>query len=196
MLRLSNPVVEHVQAREAERRVKEAFRFPFKLICVLGEIEERTHYTSIKLVQKFCQENNIAFAIREYNSDRFEIDRQYVSRFPAFHLLERASNDWWLTMYGDENPISTLQDEIMRYREKEQEKRERAAIQETRLNSIKRIFHFEGGWFKRRSVLPAEAQAAMKEKKEEKKKKMGAAQVPLELSPAAEESASAFPNIK
>lgn len=161
MASLSNPLVELAQAKEAERRKKEEFRFPFKIVCVLGVIEDRDKHTSIRLVRKFCDENKVVFSIREYDCDRFEIDRMNINRFPAFHLLERTSNDWWLTMYGNENPIGCIQEEILRYKQLEREKRERAAERETRMNSIKRFFRFEGKWFQRKSALPTETASQM-----------------------------------
>jgi hypothetical protein len=161
MASLSNPIVELAQAKVAERRKKEEFRFPFKIVCVLGVIEDRDKHNSIRLVRKFCDENKVVFSIREYDSDRFEMDRNHVSRFPAFHLLERTSNDWWLTMYGNENPIGCIQEEILRYRDLERQKRERAAERETQMNRIRSFFTFEGKWFKRKTALPSETASQM-----------------------------------
>ncbi len=182
MASLSNPIVEIAKAKEAERKKKEEFRFPFKIVCVLGCVEDRDKHTSIRLVRKFCDDNKVVFSIREYDCDRFEMDRNHVSRFPAFHLIDRKQEEWWLTMYGNENPIGCIQEEILRYKELERQKRERAAERETKMNRIRSFFTFEGKWFKRKTALPTEMASQMT--KQRSARLSAKESVPVELPPS------------
>lgn len=114
----SNPIVEKQEKEEAERRAKEAYRYPIRLVCVFKDYENND-YPVILESRKYCNENNIVFVARQYNLDKYEEDCD-IKRLPAFHLYYKGGHDQ--IQYFDTNPIQHVQKLVWEFEDEEKKK--------------------------------------------------------------------------
>lgn len=152
---LSNPIVEKQQQEEAERRAREAFRYPFHIVCVY-EDKENSDFPIISDVREFCSKNHLNFVNRQYDIDRYEEDMM-VHRLPAFHIkYKRYVQE---THYYDTDPVHKIQVVVWAYQD-EQIAKERACMRrqaqwESFKESVSTVFSLER--FKKKPALDPEA---------------------------------------
>jgi hypothetical protein len=151
-----NPIVLRQKEEEARQREKDAFRYPYRIVCVY-HAGEGYEFPIVKEVQEYCAKNHMAFSGREYNVDKYAEEDLHIRKLPAFHMYHKK----WIyeTMYFDNNPVHKIQTILWAYQD-EEKKRERLrqrrlaqwnAIQET----VSSIFSLER--FKRKPALDMEA---------------------------------------
>jgi outer membrane protein assembly factor BamD (BamD/ComL family) len=104
---IQNPII---QDRE--------FNKQFSVTFVLNDI---THAYSI---QKFCNDRNIGFLIREFNSSLYSEDCENILRLPAIHLYHNERHIG--TYYPIEDPISSIQREIKSIQDEQERKKLKA----------------------------------------------------------------------
>ena len=151
---LSNPIVERQQAEEAERRAKEAFRYPFRIVCVFLD-SDNNDFPIIREMNEYCNKNNLIFVKRQYNIDKYQEDI-FILRLPAFHIYHKGYSD---TTYFDTDPIRAVQLRVWEYqdkqRAKERAKQRRQEKWNAAVESVKGLFSLER--FKRKPALDLDA---------------------------------------
>jgi hypothetical protein len=150
----SNPIVERQQAEEAERRAKESFRYPFRIVCVFLD-PDNNDFPIIREMNEYSNKNNLIFVKRQYDVDKYSED-MYILRLPAFHIYHRGYSD---TTYFDIDPIRAIQLRVWEYqdeqRAKERARQRRQEKWNATVESVKEFFSLER--FKRKPVLDLEA---------------------------------------
>lgn len=163
----SNPIVEKQQQEEAEQKAKAAFRYPFKIIYLFIDAENRD-FPIFHEVKDYCAKNNLTFSARQYDHEKYS-DDMFVKRLPAFHIYFK--NGWQDTEYYDSDPIRKIQNLVWAYQDEERAK-ERARIRrQERWNSFKENINGIFTWdhFKRKPHLDVEASLSMARVEIEKK---------------------------
>lgn len=148
---LTNPAVLIAKQKEKERREREAFRHSFIVTCVVPYIEELSIHPSFRFVKQFCEENQVPFSTREYDSDRYKEDRDEISRMPAFHMYDKNGHSHFQTFFHDENPIQKIQTEIISWQKAQERKQARKEMWERKVSGL--ISFFEGLSFKRKPKM-------------------------------------------
>lgn len=150
-MELANDLVEIRDRRARVQRAMEDFRFPFKVCCVVRyDIPEANE--GFAEVHSFCDANKIIFYSRSYNIDKHEED-MWIPRLPCYIVY--AGGYAQKTIPWNDHPIPKIQAHLRRYLEREQRKRERGALWETRLNRLRAFFKLPS--FKRKPKLEHEA---------------------------------------
>ena len=97
----TNPyIIEHLDFKEQEKTIN--------LASHLLEVEGVYYWNRPPLeelfdrVRIFCANHRIDFGIREFNSDAFVQDREYITRLPAFHIYYK--DEYEKSFYGDDDP--------------------------------------------------------------------------------------------
>ncbi len=151
----SNPIVERQKEAEEEHRKKEAFRYPFKIVCVYlpGDGWDFPIFHEIK---KYCSENHLTFSAREWDYERFPED-MFVARTLAFHIYHK--NYVQETHYYDTNPLYKIQLVVWAYQDLEKEKARARQKRQEKWDKIKEGFNsvFTLDHFKRKPALDPEA---------------------------------------
>lgn len=127
-----------------DERIQNEFRLHqrFKVIFVLdSENDEDTKAETA--IKTYCNEKGITFLIRYYNPYDCKEDRNYIARLPACHIYLKKSNERLQTFYPDENPVQTIQKEVVDIRNAEIEKEEFQKMWKKRLHQT--MF----GWIKK-----------------------------------------------
>ena len=151
----SNPIVEKIQQEEAERRKREEFRYPFRVVCVF-ENAENNDFPVIRDVREFCMSNHIILISRPYNLDRHNEDMD-IQRLPAFLIYYK--NYVQQIHYYDLDPVYKLKVYLWAYQD-EQRAKERAKIRRqeqwsTFVENVQSMFSLDR--FKRKPALDLEA---------------------------------------
>jgi hypothetical protein len=151
----SNPIVEQQQKEEAERRAKAAYRYPFNIVCVYLD-SDNNDFPIILDVRDYCNKNNLIFAARQYDHEKFG-DDMFVKRLPAFHIYYKKG--WQDCEYYDTDPIRKIQNLVWAYQD-EMRARERARIKrqeqwDTMKETVKQVFSLER--FKKKPALDLDA---------------------------------------
>ncbi len=151
----SNPIVEQQQAEEQERRRKEAFRYPYHIVCVYLD-EESNDFPIIHEVREYCKKNNLTFMNRQYDVDKYEEDMA-IRRLPAFHIYHKKYV--YETHYYDMDPAYKIQLVIWAYQDREREKEKARQKRKERwdsfVESVQSAFSLER--FKKKPALDLEA---------------------------------------
>lgn len=151
----SNPIVEQRQREEAERRAKEDFRYPFRVVCVFEDADAKD-FPIIHEMRDFCAKNNVIFVLRQYDIDRHSED-MVISRLPAFHVVSRGYVEE--THYHDLNPVYKVLCRIWEHQDKEkareQARRRRQENWNTFVAGVQSLLSLER--FKRKPALNPEA---------------------------------------
>jgi hypothetical protein len=100
----SNPLAEQVQAEMAAQKAKDAYRYPFHVVCVYSEVESYD-FPIVHEVRNYCAENHLTFMARPYNADTYADDMP-VNRLPAFHVSYKGCVQ--STHYYDQDPVHKL----------------------------------------------------------------------------------------
>lgn len=148
---LTNRILESQETVRQEQRIKEAFRHPFIVTCVVPYIEDIRENPSFRLVKKFCEENHVPFSAREYNHIRYSEDCDNISEMPAFHLYGRNGHEHWNTYYPKDNPIQKIMEEIIRWKSDQEKKKARKEAWERKVVGL--ISFFEGLSFKKKPKI-------------------------------------------
>jgi hypothetical protein len=150
----SNPIVEKQQKEEQERRVREGFRYPFKIACVY-EDKENSDFPIIREVKDYCDQNNLTFLARQYDTDKYG-DDILIKRLPAFHIYYKNYIDG--TEYYNSDPIRKIQILVWAYQDEMREKERRRIHRQEQWNTIvegvKSVLSLE--WLKKKAALVPE----------------------------------------
>lgn len=142
-----NPIVEQQQHDRKERDAQEAFRYPFRIICVY-ENAKNSDFPIIHDVRNFCSQNHLTFLSRQYDVDKYKED-MFIERLPAFHVYVKTFVQE--THYYDLDPVYKIQLFLWAFQDEERAK-ERAKIRrQERWNEFVEMFSLER--FKRRPAL-------------------------------------------
>jgi hypothetical protein len=114
----SNPIAEQIQAEKAAQKARDAYRYPFHVVCVYSEVESYD-FPIVHEVQAYCAENHLTFMARPYDAEKYSED-MHVNRLPAFHVYyKKYVQD---THYYDRDPIHKLNLLRWAYDDEQQEK--------------------------------------------------------------------------
>ena len=80
----SNPIVEKQKEEEAIQRAKEAYRYPYHIVCVYLDADNND-FPIILEVRDYCNKANLTFTARQYDYEK-NPDDIFVHRLPAFHI--------------------------------------------------------------------------------------------------------------
>lgn len=148
----SNPMVDVLREQELERRAKETFRYPYRVVCVYLD-RENSDFPVITDTRSYCIKHNVVFTARQYDSETYP-DDVFINRLPAFHFYYKRGHIG--IHHYDQNPIFKLQCEIWEYidkqRAKERAKQKRQETWNTVMAAMKSAFDF-----KRKSNLDLDA---------------------------------------
>lgn len=162
----SNPIVEQLQKEEAERKAKEAFRYPFQILYVYIDSENRD-FPIYRHVKDYCSKNNLPFSTRQYDHEKYP-DDMFIKRLPAFHIYYKKG--WQDTEYYDTDPIHKIQVLVWAYQDEECKKERKRIRRQEQWNTMKENFNavFTLDHFKRKPKLDIEASLSMKRIDDEK----------------------------
>ena len=94
---------------------------PIRIICVTENIRDLDNET-VKVVQKHCQDLNIEYGTRQFNSRKYSDDRDNITRLPAFHLYSRRCLK--STFYTTDDVIDIIDGHFNKARKEEEELRQ------------------------------------------------------------------------
>lgn len=100
----SNPIAEQVQAEKAAQKAKDAYRYPFHVVCVYSDVESYD-FPIVHEVNSYCAENHLTFMARCYDIDTHPED-MVINRLPAFHVSYKGNVQ--STHYYDQDPVHKL----------------------------------------------------------------------------------------
>jgi hypothetical protein len=147
----SNPIVESQQKEEQERRLREGFRYPFKIVCVY-EDKENSDFPIIREVKDYSDQNNLTFLARQYDTEKYS-DDILIKRLPAFHIYYKNYID--RTEYYNSDPIRNIQLLVWAYQDEMREKERRRIHRQEQWNSfvegVHHVLSFE--WMKKKPAL-------------------------------------------
>lgn len=151
----TNAIVQQQIDEEKEKRVKAAYRYPYRVVCAYLDSENRD-FPIVQEVRDYCNKNNLIFTARQYDHEKFQ-DDIFVNRLPAFHLFYKdGHND---IFYYDTNPIHQLQVYVWKYQDKqkakEKAKKKREEKWSTLVENIKSVFSLDR--FKPKPALDLDA---------------------------------------
>jgi len=151
----SNPIVEKQEATETERRRNEAYRYPFRIVCVIQDADNND-FPITREVTTYCNANNLIIVKRYYDIDKYEEDI-FIKRLPAFHIYYK--NGHQEIAYYDTDPIRAIQIKVWAFQD-EQRAKERAKIRrqerwDSTVESVKSFLSLER--FKKKPALDLEA---------------------------------------
>ena len=135
----SNPIAEQIQAEKAAQRAKDAYRYPYHVVCVYFE-PDSYDFPIVHEVRDYCNENHLTFMVRAYDSEKYS-DDMFIHRLPAFHIFYKGYVQE--THHYDQNPTHKLN--ILRWAyDDEQRAKERARIRrQERWESFKDFFSLD-----------------------------------------------------
>ncbi len=100
---------------------------------------------TIQMIRDFCNDSNILFESRAYDSWRYKQDRDEVLRLPALHIT--ANGLWMRTFYPNTRPLQHIEEVVNEYLANLEKKRERKGRLKRRLQGlvakVKAWFHRE-----------------------------------------------------
>jgi len=94
---------------------------PIRIICVTENIRDLDNET-VKVVQKHCQDLNIEYETRHFNSRKYSDDRYIITRLPAFYLYSRRCLK--VTFYTTDDVIDIIDGHFNKARKEEEELRQ------------------------------------------------------------------------
>lgn len=161
----SNPIVEKLQQEEAAAKAKAAFRYPFQIVYVYMDSENRD-FPIYREVKEYCANNNLPFSTREYDHEKHS-DDMFVKRLPAFHIYYKKG--WQDTEYYDTNPVHKIQVLVWAYQDEERKKERLKIRRQEQWATFKENFNavFTLDHFKRKPQLDKEASLTMKRQETE-----------------------------
>ena len=89
-------------------------------------------------IEKHCSSFKIDFSVRIYDSSRFQEDRNFIAKLPAFHIYENEI--YMTTIYQDENTCSQIQTIYDIAEVKKYERLAKKQIWNEKLKFVKRMF--------------------------------------------------------
>ena len=107
---MSNPL------RELMKKTEKTI-YPITVKCVVDDISKINK--DIHTTREFCNDLNILFITREYNSSKYSDDRDNIHRLPAFHIYVKKS--YKKTFYLDALPCEIIQETVEKYLKKLEE---------------------------------------------------------------------------
>lgn len=151
----SNPIVEKQKEVEEEQKRKDAFRYPFRIVCVY-RAKDGWDFPIFHEVKKHCHENHLTFSAREYNVDKFPEDAD-IFKLLAFHIYSKE--DVIETHYFDTNPVHKIQLVVWAYEDLEREKAKARQRRQEQWDAFKQNVHgiLSFNPFKRKTALNLEA---------------------------------------
>ena len=156
----SNPIVEKQQQEEAERRAKQDYRYPFRIVCVFLDADNND-FPIIRDVNEYCNKNNLIFVKRQYDIDKHQ-DDMFITHLPAFHIYYKKYHDE--ITYFDRDPIHIIQVKVWAYQDEEKAKERARQRRQERWDkakeSIKSVFSLER--FKAKPALNLDASLSHK----------------------------------
>lgn len=161
----SNPIVEKQQQLEAEEKAKQAFRYPYHIVCVF-EDSYNNDFPIILEVRDYCNKNNLTFSARQYDYEKHG-DDMFIFRLPAFHIYYKKG--YQETEHYDTNPVLKIQNLIWAYQDEMRAKERRRIRRQERWDSFKEgvqsTFSLER--FKKKPAL--DPSASLSHKRDEQK---------------------------
>jgi hypothetical protein len=156
----SNPIIEQQQRDESERRAKTAFRYPFQIVYIYLDAENRD-FPIFHEVKEYCSNNNLIFTARQYEFEKYP-DDMYIKRLPAVHIYYKKG--WQDTQHYDTDPIHKIQVLVWAYQDEELKKERRRIRRQEQWDSLKENFNsiFTLEHFKRKPKLDIDASLSMK----------------------------------
>lgn len=119
----SNPITDQLQAEREAQKARDAYRYPFHVVCVYS-VEESYDFPVVHDVKRHCIENHLTFMARPYDHEKYP-DDMCIYRLPAFHVYHRGCVQ--ATWYYDLDPVHKLN--ILRWAyDDEQKAKERARL--------------------------------------------------------------------
>lgn len=91
----------------------------------------------IRKLREFCQELNIDFMCREFDSYVYREDRDYIEKLPALQLYEKGK--WEETFYPYARPIQIILESYKKFQKLEKEKLEAKERWNQKIKNLKRI---------------------------------------------------------
>lgn len=150
-----NPMVEKQMKEEAERRARESFRYPFRVVCVFQDANNND-FPIIHEVRNYCLNNHLVFVARQYDIDAYPEDIP-IMRLPAFHVYYKKEVQE--THYYDLDPVHKIQVLVWAYQD-EMRAKERARIRrKERWDAFAEAVHslFSLDRFKKKPALDMDA---------------------------------------
>lgn len=120
---LKNPVQEAQERKTKEENERRAFRYPIQIVAVYSPSTGReSSVKELRQLKDFCETNHLSFSGREYDFERFNEDRDEISKLPAYHIY--MGYDWDSTHYFERTDfVKPIQEAILNYKAKQEKKR-------------------------------------------------------------------------
>lgn len=87
---------------------------PIQVVCVVSSLNTEADPVLTE-VRSFCQEKNVQFQTRAYDSYRSRYDRDQVERLPAFHIF--VNQRYEKTFYPNGRPFQIIFQTVEAYEE-------------------------------------------------------------------------------
>ena len=94
-------------------------RLPIKVVFVLNSLQD-TVSPLVNPVREYCLQNLIFIECREYDSHRYQLDRDEIVRLPACHMFIEGA--WKGTFYLNTRPYQIIEDAMYNYKKKREER--------------------------------------------------------------------------
>lgn len=111
-----NPIFLQKEQTQKELEFNSQFNITF--------VKEYRFYdnNSFMFIKKFCEEKNISFLVRNYDSSIFQEDCDYISQLPAIHIYSQKKG-YLNTFYLSNDIMLLVENEINKVKIEEEKKR-------------------------------------------------------------------------
>jgi len=151
--------------------------------CIVYELSDFDDI--LKQIRTKCQELNIMFMTRKFNSNKYSNDRHYIIKLPALHIfINEQYRNTIFPEYDISKMINIIKLELSVYNDKIKERQRK---KEERKKYYANLYEYISSFFRSRTALEKENEKKIKEEKRLKEEKREAQKndelVVIELSP-------------
>lgn len=119
-----NPIRLSIETEEAKKleNIRNKYTLPIHVCCILDEYSD---FDDIVLhgVRDYCIKKNLLFTTRLYDSTKYNCDRDYIERLPAFHIFMNRLH--MKTYYPNTRPLQHIDEILDLYLKRENAKQQK-----------------------------------------------------------------------
>lgn len=112
-----NPV--NPRAAKFERVENHKKEYPIKVICIVDEYSDGKS-PLIQEVRSHAHNSNVSYSTRIFDSRKYEEDRDYITRLPAFHIYIKGIHH--KTFFTSNRPLQHIDESIEVYLKRKEER--------------------------------------------------------------------------
>ena len=115
-----NPVNPRAaKAEKLENAIKAKKEYPIKVICIVDEYSDGKS-PFIQEVRAHSHNSNVSYSTRIFDSRKYDDDREYITRLPAFHVYIKGVHH--NTFFLSNKPLQHIDESVETYLKRKEER--------------------------------------------------------------------------